>query len=305
MPQILTFTANILAETTYTFNSWEEGKTQRATEEFFQVGGKGINVTKMLTRLNSQTRAICFPGGEIGKRCDAWFRERNFPIEAFPTKGKTRSGAVVRAPGRDETTYLGLDSNVSRESVQACVTYLESQSADTVLAICGVVQKWDSEVWEPLRDLCKDWLSKHSLAVDCYGPALSWLVAYPLSLVKINRVEFAGLMDCEGVPGDEQMAALLEKAKEKWSVKQWVVTDGPNKVWSISEKLEIDSATPPVTEEVSPVGSGDVFFAGLLYSLFENKSDLKQAVQFALPLAAANAASGGIADFDLASVQSL
>ncbi len=302
MPTILTFTANLLAETTYTFNAWEEGKTQRASDEFFQVGGKGINVSKMLTRLNSSTRAICFPGGEIGKRCDAWFKERNFPIKAFPTEGETRSGAVIRAPARKETTYLGLDSSVSLESVQACATYLETQNLDTVLAICGVVQRWDSEVWEPLRDLCKNWLSKRPLAVDCYGPALSWLVAYPLSLVKINRVEFAGLMDCEGIPSDDQMTILLQRAKEKWPVKEWVVTDGPNKIWSICENMEINSVTPPATDEVSPVGSGDVFFAGLLYSLFENKSHLKQAIQFALPLAAANAASGGIADFDLASL---
>jgi 1-phosphofructokinase len=302
MPTILTFTANILAETTYTFNSWEEGKTQRATEEFFQVGGKGINVTKMLSRLNSQTKAIYFPGGQIGRRCDAWLKERNFPIKAFPTEGETRSGAVVRAPGREETTYLGMDSDVSLQSVQACVAYLDTRSTDTVLAICGVIQNWDSHIWEPFRDLCKDCLSKYPFAVDCYGPALSWLVEYPLSLVKINRVEFAGLMNHQGIPDDGQMAALLEEAKKKWPVKQWVVTDGPNKVWSISENLEIDSAMPPVTNEVSPVGSGDVFFAGLLYSLFDIKSNLKQAVQFSLPLAAANASSGGIADFDLTSI---
>ena len=259
-------------------------------------------MTKMLSRLNSQTKAIYFPGGQIGRRCDAWLKERNFPIKAFPTEGETRSGAVVRAPGREETTYLGMDSDVSLQSVQACVAYLETRSTDTVLAICGVIQNWDSHIWEPFRDLCKDCSSKYPFAVDCYGPALSWLVEYPLSLVKINRVEFAGLMNHQSIPDDGQMAALLEEAKKKWPVKQWVVTDGPNKVWSISENLEIDSAMPPVTNEVSPVGSGDVFFAGLLYSLFDIKSDLKRAVQFSLPLAAANASSGGIADFDLTSI---
>ncbi|MBL4574977.1 MAG: hypothetical protein JKY51_02620, partial [Opitutaceae bacterium] len=147
MPTILTFTANLLAETTYTFNSWEEGKTQRATEEFFQVGGKGINVSKMLKRLDSETRALCFLGGETGKRCDAWLKERKFPFEPFQTEGETRSGAVVRANGKAETTYLGLDSQVCTESIQACVDYLDTQGADTVLAICGVIQNWDTSAW--------------------------------------------------------------------------------------------------------------------------------------------------------------
>ena len=51
MPRILTLTANLLAETTYSYDAWSEGMTQRARSEFFQVGGKGINVTRMLIRL--------------------------------------------------------------------------------------------------------------------------------------------------------------------------------------------------------------------------------------------------------------
>ncbi|MBL4574796.1 MAG: hypothetical protein JKY51_01680, partial [Opitutaceae bacterium] len=211
-----------------------------------------------------------------------------------------RSGAVVRANGKAETTYLGLDSPVCAESIQACVDYLDTQGTDTVLAICGVIQNWDTSAWNSFRDLCTRWLiTGRPLVVDSYGPALAWLVTHPLSLVKINRVEFAGLMNLAESPNDKQMEVLLQKARQKWPVKQWVITDGPNAVWSISEELKIDSALPSITEEVSPVGSGDVFLAGLLYSFFKNGSELNQAVQFALPLASANTASGGIADFDL------
>ncbi len=48
-----TFTGNLLAERTLTFADWAPGRTQRAREESFQVGGKGINVAKMLRRLGS------------------------------------------------------------------------------------------------------------------------------------------------------------------------------------------------------------------------------------------------------------
>ena len=50
-PHVFTLTGNLLAERTFQFASWEPGRTQRATGESFQVGGKGINVSKMLNRL--------------------------------------------------------------------------------------------------------------------------------------------------------------------------------------------------------------------------------------------------------------
>jgi 3'-phosphoadenosine 5'-phosphosulfate (PAPS) 3'-phosphatase len=52
-PHIFTLTGNLLAERTLTFDAWAPGRTQRATAESFQVGGKGINVAKMLARLGA------------------------------------------------------------------------------------------------------------------------------------------------------------------------------------------------------------------------------------------------------------
>ncbi len=49
--------------------------------------------------------------------------------------------------------------------------------------------------------------------------------------------------------------------------------------------------------EVSPTGSGDVLLASLLDSLFRRERPLDDAVAAALPLAAANAAHPGIAEF--------
>ena len=59
-PLILTLTGNLLAERTLDFEAWEPGRTQRARTESFQVGGKGINVAKMLRRLGAPHTALCF-----------------------------------------------------------------------------------------------------------------------------------------------------------------------------------------------------------------------------------------------------
>lgn len=59
-PLVFTLTGNLLAERTLEFDRWLPGTTQRARAESFQVGGKGINVTKMPTRLGCPSTALCF-----------------------------------------------------------------------------------------------------------------------------------------------------------------------------------------------------------------------------------------------------
>ena len=68
-PPLFTLTGNLLAERTLTFPAWSAGRTQRATAETFQVGGKGINVAKMLTRLGAPNSALGFTGGATGEEC--------------------------------------------------------------------------------------------------------------------------------------------------------------------------------------------------------------------------------------------
>src|SRR4051812_30706238 len=95
-PHILTLTGNLLAERTLEFDAWSPGKTQRAQHESFQVGGKGVNVSKMLTRLGAPNTALCFVGGASGAECEAWLRDRRLAYRAFPTTTPTRTGTVVR-----------------------------------------------------------------------------------------------------------------------------------------------------------------------------------------------------------------
>ena len=107
--RVITFTANLVAETTYYVSDWAAGKTSRATGERFQVGGKGINVSKMLMRLARDTTAICFPGGIFGEYCRSWLDAEGIPYRAFTRGCATRSGSIIRAPGKPEISILGLD----------------------------------------------------------------------------------------------------------------------------------------------------------------------------------------------------
>lgn len=297
---IITLTGNLLAERTLTFTDWASGKTQRAQSESFQVGGKGINVTKMLARIGASTTAWCFTGGAAGEECAAWLAEKGsaLPHRAFATAAPTRTGIVVRRSVGPETTFLAPDRAVDAAALRACAAALdEALKPGTVLALCGSFPGWDSSDAAPLREAIARWGERGALVADTYGPPLSWVVGRAAALVKINRGEFDQLF-----PAADRARSVVDRLNELRSrspVKQWIVTDGPGQVCYAGVDTPAGSVAPPAIEEVSATGSGDVLFACVLHALYVQKVDLAEAVKFAIPYAAANAAHPGVAEFEL------
>jgi 1-phosphofructokinase len=132
---------------------------------------------------------------------------------------------------------------------------------------------------------------------DTYGPPLEWALTQPLSLVKINRDEFDALTPpaAETGPSPDQLTALSVRSP----VQTWIVTNGEKPVRLAEKGAPPRSFSPPTANVVSPTGSGDVLLACLLHARHHRSLPLEDALAYALPYAAANAAHPGIADFDL------
>lgn len=285
-PHIYTLTGNLLAERTQEFAGWSAGETQRAVRETFQVGGKGINVSKMLTRLGAPTTALLFAGGASGTECLAWLRERGCRHQAFPTTAATRTGVVVRdgSGAQRETTFLGPDAAPDADAIGACARFLDAQPAGQILALCGSFPGWAGADFEPLRAAIVRWLERGIVVADTYGPPLAWAIARPLDVIKLNAAELRG-------------AGFAAKDPLPLNVLRWVVTDGPRAVRLRAAGGPEATIMPPRVREVSPTGSGDVLFACVLHGLYHRRMSLPDAVAFALPYAAANAAHPGVAEF--------
>ena len=285
---VFTLTGNLLAERTLEFERWSPGKTQRAVRESFQVGGKGINVSKMLARLGVPNTALCFTGGAPGAECEAWLRANAFQYRAFASSTVTRSGTVIRdRHARErETTFLGPDVVPDAEAIAECAAFLETQPAAQVLVVSGSLPGWSTPALEPLRRAIRQWTEKGILVVDTYGPPLIELVRHPITLLKINADELKSL----GLASLDALPATVHQA---------IVSDGPRSVQLRDRDGSLAEFTPPPIREISATGSGDVLLACVVDAMFVRRLPLRAAVAFAIPYAAANAADAGIAEFPL------
>jgi sugar/nucleoside kinase (ribokinase family) len=115
--------------------------------------------------------------------------------------------------------------------------------------------------------------------------------------VKINRDEFDALSP--EVERNQSLSSCLPAALARSRAHAWIVTDGGKPVWYADRSNPPHQFNPPRVPLVSPTGSGDVLFACLLHAHFQRGLPWLDALAYALPFAAANAASPGIAEFDL------
>jgi fructose-1-phosphate kinase PfkB-like protein len=287
-PMVYTLTGNLLAERTLDFERWAPGRTQRATAETFQVGGKGINVAKMLTRLGVPNTALCFTGGAPGVECERWLQSRGIGFQSFASAAATRVGLVVRyrSGAHAETTFLGPDAAPGAEAWQACAAFLDSIADGQVLALCGSFPGWTRTEAAGLRAALARWAARGFFVVDTYGPPLADLANRPLDLLKINRDELQTL-------SSPDIGALPR------SLRHVIVTDGPRAIQVRDANGTTATFMPPPVQEVSATGSGDVFLACVIASLHQRGTSLTEAVAFAIPHASANAAHPGIAEYPM------
>ncbi|MFO7724606.1 MAG: PfkB family carbohydrate kinase [Oceanipulchritudo sp.] len=294
----MTLTGNLLAEWTFVVGATHPGETHRAKGMDFQVGGKGINVSRVLRRLGEETEALGFANGPLADQCTQWLGYNRIPHRFFPL-GETgvRPGFVIRekAGKTPETTFLGQDKSVPDASWKAAFQYLRERRPGW-LALCGSIPGWRPQWAAEVRDLLQlD--TPVRLCVDTYGPPLRDLAQLPLDAVKINRSELDRLIDGSGKLSTPEAIA---EARSGSPVRTWIITDGSRPVIAGLADGVTYSFSPASILEQSPTGSGDTFLAALLHRWRKATREPEEAaLAFATACATSNASSPGIGDFPM------
>jgi len=293
--EVVTLTGNLLAEWTIEVVKLRPGTTHRAERIGFQVGGKGINVSRILKYLGVETEAHGFAGGALATHCSNWLQQHQLAHRFYPLGQGVRPGMVVRESGNpqaSETTLLGLDLVIPTQSWETALEDIHREQPKW-LAICGSIPGWQKSWLKPVEKILSE--NDVEICVDTYGPPLDDLVSLPMELVKVNRKELERLLpDMMGRTTLDLLAEICEASP----VRNWIITDGPNPIIAALENGELYEITPAAIDEVSAMGSGDTFLAALLKESMAGSGPVQMLSQ-AAACATANAASPGIADFAL------
>jgi 1-phosphofructokinase family hexose kinase len=254
------------------------------------VGGKGINVARMLKTLGRPALAFGFAGGANGERIRQRLRAQGISSCLIETEAETRTGINLVI---DEPPHQNWWIEDGEELHEAEVATLVREIGTDLprarfLAMSGTIPgRSHRDLYRRILDQCASWPGESYL--DARGEPLQEALRAGGFFLKHNRDETCETFDLD--PADPAQLPQLLEVLARHRVWGALITDGPRPalLWD-GKTLEV--LHPPVIREVSAVGSGDAALAGLLYARAEGLS-LREAARWALAAGAADACHPG------------
>ena len=175
------------------------GQINRTSSEIIYPGGKGINVSLALQRLDQETRALGFAAGRIGQTIRDLLDDLGCPHTLLELSGGGQSRINVKIRGSIETAVNGHGPALGAADLVRLLELLQDVKRDDAVVISGWVQNisFYVSILEQLSEVgCMT-------VLDCSGEALWQCLACHPFLIKPNLSELGALFGVEDLEFNE------------------------------------------------------------------------------------------------------
>lgn len=282
---IVTVTANPSVDKTYLLDKISLGHVQRVRECVATVGGKGLNVSKVASRLGAEVVATGFAGGHNGAFICEGLAKYGIGDAFIRTDAETRTCINIVEKDNTSTEFLEPGAPIGAESEREFFERFGKLIIGAeVITVSGSVPKGLSADFY-LRLIAAANRAGKRLILDTSGALLSGAVAGKPFMIKPNQEELAQLL---GRPvADERDIVCSARQLVKTGIAVVCVTLGKSGSIAVTADTAYRTYAPQV-KAVSAVGSGDSFVAGMAYG-FSEGMPIEECLRIATAVAAANA----------------
>jgi 1-phosphofructokinase len=242
----------------------------------YDAGGKGINVSKYLTELDSDTLATGLTGGFLGQYVRDQLTRTKIPNDFVEMGGCTRlNTTILDDDGEYKLNQPG--HRVKAETVREMVETIRSHDPDTVVIAGSLPPGLGPATIDKLAH-AGDW----DAVVDVQGSVLKQLrVDY--ALCKPNEVELGEATDMPVDTVEDCLAAAEELQGDRYE--RVLASLGADGAVMVTPDNAFHAAAPDVDKVVDTVGAGDALLAGVLDALTHGERD-GAAIRFGVAVAA-------------------
>jgi len=235
----------------------------------YQPGGGGINISRMLKRLGTETSCIVTSGGDTGKYLTDLLIKEAIQPEIIPIKGWTRENLSVVDTQSGFQYRFGMPGNeLSITEIDSIKNLLkEIVNSQDILVLSGsLAEKMPMDYYAQLIKYLS--YKNIRIVIDTAGPALKEALKENVYLMKPNQRELAQLAGKEFLSTIEQETFAMEMIKSK-KAQYVVVSLGARGAFLASSEGVFYKSTPSVKVK-STIGAGDSMVAGLIYGIQNN-----------------------------------
>ncbi|MDO5717429.1 MAG: hexose kinase [Tissierellia bacterium] len=269
---IITITANPSIDMSYILDELKEDDINRTDKVNKTAGGKGLNVSKVLTLLGADVLAMGFLGGKNGEFIEDELKERGIKSNFVKIKEASRN-CIALLYDDNQTEILEAGPNISEDEQKEIFKKLEEiEIPEFVCMSGGLARGLDKGFYADIVEIVNKMGSK--AVVDTSGDSLKEIFKrdeLPYML-KPNLEELEALLGKSIGKDTNRMVAILKEGKLAELPNILVSLGSDGAIARFGDKLY--RAYLPKVKVVSPVGSGDSTVAGFVYASSKGKDDI-------------------------------
>lgn len=263
----------------------------RTYGEELNYGGKGINVSAVLSTLGVENVALGFKAGFTGEKLEEMLRQDGIKTDFISlAKGNTRINVKIKSDTELDINACGPE--ISGEEVEKLFEKIASLKKGDVLVLAGSVPKeLPSDIYEQI--LAKTSENGVEAVVDSTGELLLNVLKYKPFLIKPNNFELGDLFGVK-IKNEEE---IIRYAKElqKMGARNVLVSRGKDGALLIDENQNTYSIGIIPGKPLNSVGCGDSMVAGFVAGYLE-KHDYAYALKLGSACSNATAFSYSLAN---------
>lgn len=281
---IYTVTLNPALDYNLETKEFNLSKLNLSEKAYFLGGGKGINVSKVLKNLNTESIALGFLGGFTGEFIKNELNEKSISNDFTEVEGNTRVNIKIKT-WDIETELAGLSPQIREEHIVSLKEKLKYIKNGDILVLSGSVPR--SIKNSIYKDLLADINEEIKVILDTRGEAFTETLKSNPYLVKPNHHELEEFCKRDL----NSLEEIINGAKEiqALGVKNVIVSLGKDGSILLTEN-EVYKGNVPKGILKNSVGAGDSMIAGIVSKLAKGEA-LIDAYKFGIASGSATAFS--------------
>ena len=263
------------------------GAVNRITSEHIYFGGKGINVSVVLSELEIKSTALGFVAGFTGEALEQHLKQKGIICDFVHLKhGNTRINVKI-----NNTDINACGPDISQNELAKMYEKLQNLTKGDILVVSGSVPKsLPQNTYEIVLELLNDKGVK--VVVDAEKDLLLNTLKYKPFLIKPNHHELGEIFDTE--ISDFKTALFYAEKRQNYGAKNVMVSMGYMGAVLLDENGHSHNLSAPNGNVISAVGSGDSAVAAFLAAYTKNEG-YENALKLAVCAGSATAFSDGLA----------
>lgn len=230
----------------------------RTDGEEIYYGGKGINVSVILTQLGIPNTALGFLGGFTGKKLEEMLKNDNVSCDFnYLKNGDTRINVKIKADKEIDLNACGPE--ITKEDMQSFLKKLDGiKSGDYLILAGSIPNTLPDDIYEQILERVGD--RNINCVVDATGDLLKNVLKYKPFLIKPNHHELGDLFSVQ-IKSDDDIVKYSKKLQEM-GAKNVLVSMAKDGAMLTDENGRVHKIGNAKGKLINSVGCGDSMVAG-------------------------------------------